>query len=72
MADLPDGAFVVHEGAAWLVLGGELLHWTAAGYDTRIPRPARGRATVITPPSLLAILRTGWRSLVPVTHPTAG
>jgi hypothetical protein len=71
LTDLPDGAFVLHDDAAWLVLGGELLHWTAAGYDVRIPRPA-GRATLITPPSLVAILRTGWRSLVPLLHPSAG
>jgi hypothetical protein len=69
--DLPDGAFVISEGAPWLVRGDELLHWTAGGYDQRILRPAGGRAVVVTPPSLLAVLRSGWESLVPVLHPTA-
>jgi hypothetical protein len=69
--DLPDGAFVISEDAPWLVRGEELLHWTAGGYDERVPRPAGGRAIVVTPPSLLAVLRSGWESLVPVLHPTA-
>ena len=29
--DLPDGAFVLADGAAWLVLGPRLLRWTPAG-----------------------------------------
>jgi hypothetical protein len=69
--ELPDGAFVVSDGAPWLVRGDELLRWTAAGYDERIPRPTGGRAVVITPPSLVAVLRSGWESLVPVLHPSA-
>jgi hypothetical protein len=70
--DLPDGAFVLHDDHPWLVSGAELLRWSAAGYDARAERPARCAATVITPPSLLAVLRTGWRGAVPLVHPTAG
>jgi hypothetical protein len=69
--DLPDGAFVLRDGAACLVLGGELLIWTPAGYGARRHRPARERAELITPPSLVAVLRTGWRPLVPLLHPSA-
>jgi hypothetical protein len=69
--DLPDGAFVLREGAPWLVLGAELLRWTPAGYVAREPRPKRLQALVITPPSLLAVLRTGWQPLVPLLHPSA-
>jgi hypothetical protein len=69
--DLPDGAFVLRDGRPWLVLGGQLLAWTPAGYTNRIPRPARKRAMVITPPSLVAVLRSGWEPLVPLLHPTA-
>src|SRR6476661_4843565 len=50
LPDLPDGAFVLRDDAAWLVRGGELLRWTVAGYDTRVKRPARGDARLITPP----------------------
>jgi hypothetical protein len=65
--DLPDGAFVLREDAPWLVLGDELLRWTPAGYADRRPRP-NGAATVITPPTLLAVLRSGWSGAVPLLH----
>jgi hypothetical protein len=68
--DLPDGAFVLHEDEPWLVLGRKLLRWTPAGYDRGVPRPG-GRALAITPPSLIALLRSGWEPLVPLLHPTA-
>ncbi len=66
--DLPDGAFVLRDGAPYLVLGAQLLRWTAAGYVAPEPRPAQQRATVITPPSLVAILRSGWQPAVPLFH----
>jgi hypothetical protein len=69
--ELPDGAFVVDDGAAWLVLGPMLLRWTPAGYAERRPRPRSGTATVITPPSLVAVLRSDWRPLVPLVHPSS-
>jgi hypothetical protein len=69
--DLPDGAFVLREGAPWLVRGAELLRWDPAGYVARAPRPARERARVITPPALLSILRSDWQPLVPLLHPSA-
>jgi hypothetical protein len=70
--DLPDGAFVLRDDHPWLVSGAELLRWSPAGYDARAPRPAHTRTTVITTPSLLAVLRTGWRGAVTLVHPTAG
>jgi hypothetical protein len=70
--DLPDGAFVLQDEDSWLVRGDELLRWSPGGYEARTPRPAHTRTTVITPPSLLAVLRTGWRGAVPFVHPTAG
>ncbi|HEX6762055.1 MAG TPA: hypothetical protein VF094_04570 [Gaiellaceae bacterium] len=69
--ELPGGAFVALGGEAWLVRGAELLRWTPAGYTERRPRP-RGRAEVLTPPSLLAVLREGWHGCVPLLHPSAG
>jgi hypothetical protein len=68
---LPDATFVLRDGAPWLVLGGELLAWTRAGYSARIPRPTRERALVITPPSLVEVLRSGWEGAVPLRHPSA-
>lgn len=69
--DLPDAAFVLRDGAPWLVRGGELLAWTPAGYAERVARPAGERATVITPPSLVEVLRAGWQGAVPLLHPSA-
>jgi hypothetical protein len=69
--DLPDGAFVLRDGAPWLVRGARLLEWTPSGYAARVARPAGERATVITPPSLVGVLRAGWQGAVPLLHPTA-
>jgi hypothetical protein len=69
--ELPDGAFVLHESKPCLVVGSLLLTWSPAGYTAGRRRPANARATVITPPSLLAILASGWAPLVPLLHPTA-
>jgi hypothetical protein len=69
--ELPDGAFVLHRGEPHLVLGPRLLRWTPAGYGTSEPRAARERAVLITPPSLVAVLRAGWQPLVPLVHPSA-
>jgi len=70
-AELPDGAFVLHNGEAWLVRGDELLRWTPAGYAERVPRPS-GRAGLLTPPTLVRVLRAGWEPVVPLLHPSAG
>jgi hypothetical protein len=69
VSGLPDGAFILEHDNPWLVLGSELLRWTPAGYGERRPR-ADGLATVVTPPSLLAIL-PGWQAVVPLFHPSA-
>jgi hypothetical protein len=58
--DLPDGTFVLVEDVPAVVLGDQLVEWTRAGYTRRRSRPARGRATVITPPSTVAALRGGY------------
>jgi hypothetical protein len=68
---LPDGTFVVLDEAAFLVLEERLLRWTSAGYDAVLARP-RGQATVLTPPSLVEVLREGQEGVVPLLHPSAG
>jgi hypothetical protein len=52
-AELPYGAMVSLDGRAWLVVDDGLRGW---------------RVTVLTPPSTLAAMRTGWR---PAVHPSA-
>ncbi|MFL5960835.1 MAG: hypothetical protein ACJ75G_11280 [Gaiellaceae bacterium] len=69
LQDLPDGAFVLLEGAAYLVLGTALLRWTPGGYADRRRRP-RGRAEVVTPPTSLRVLASGWTGSVPLLHPS--
>jgi hypothetical protein len=71
LGELPDGAFVLFEGAPHLVLGERLLRWTPAGYTAPAARTARRQSEVITPPSLVAVLRAGWDPLVPLVHPSA-
>jgi hypothetical protein len=64
---LPDGAVVTIDGAPYVVRGAHLLRWSERGYTNKIARP-RGRATVLTPPSIVAVLKAGYR---PQWHPSA-
>jgi hypothetical protein len=64
---LPDGALVVRDGAAWLVLGGRLRLWTPAGYaDSGELGP--GALEVLTPRATIAVLAAGY---APGVHPSA-
>ncbi len=67
---LPDGAFVLHDTEPFLVLEDRLLGWTPAGYEAPVARP-RGPATILTPPSFVAVLRKGWQGALPLIHPSA-
>ena len=69
---LPDAVMVVEAGAPFLVASGSLLRWKPAGYEDARPRPTRGAATVITPTSLVEVLRGDWDPSVPLLHPSAG
>ena len=65
--DLPDGAFVEIDGAAWLAWKGALLRWSPEGYGTRRARPD-GVVTVLTPRCLVDVLKAGY---VPQVHDSA-
>lgn len=65
---VPDGAFVLVDGQACLMWADRLLAWSAEGYRSRRPTPISGELAVLTPPSLVAVLRAGYRVDV---HPTA-
>ena len=61
--ELPDGTFVLDGGEPWLVLGDEILRWTAAGY----PQPpgaadAAGRCCSRRPRSSRSCAPAGSRS----------
>lgn len=69
--ELPDGAFVISRDHPHVTLGDKLLRWSPGGYTESINKPSNGSAEVITPPSLVAVLRSGWSSSLPLLHPTA-
>ena len=58
--ELPDGAFVLVDGAPRLVRGDATIAWTHDGYGDALPRPRRGDAELITPPSSVAAFRAGY------------
>ncbi|MEX3016252.1 hypothetical protein [Gymnodinialimonas hymeniacidonis] len=67
LQDMPDGAFVLQDERPMLVMGDALLPYTPNGY--RPPKPRMdGPAEALTPPSLIEILRHGYR---PKLHLTA-
>lgn len=68
-ASLPDGSFVLAEGEPHLVLAGSLRRWSPGGYGAPLTGPAT--AELITPPTLVRVLRAGWDPLVPFLHPSA-
>jgi hypothetical protein len=65
---LPDGAFIVLNGAAFAVRGDTLLRWTPDGYREWIPRPRGSMVDVLTPPAILKVLALGYQ---PRWHPSA-
>jgi hypothetical protein len=67
--ELPGGAFVVLDGQPWLVLGSDLLRWTPGGYSERRPRFS-GRVELVTPPTSVHVLASGWRGSLPLIHPS--
>jgi hypothetical protein len=71
LAGLPDGVFVLQGGVPHVVLGDGLLPWTPGGYLAPVPRPRRGEVEVLTPASLVRVLRAGWQAELPLLHPSA-
>ena len=68
IAALPDGVFIQREGEAWLLWQAALRHWTPGGYDRRIPHPAHGSVTVLTPRAMVGAIAAGY---IPAVHPSA-
>jgi len=65
---LPDGAMVALDGEAFALRAGELMRWSPSGY-TAGRKPPRGIAVdVLTPPSILSVLKDGY---LPLWHPSA-
>jgi hypothetical protein len=65
-ATMPDGAMVASGEASYLVRGGRMLLWSAAGY--REAGASLGNVRLLTPPSTVRALAAGYRAAL---HPTA-
>ncbi|HWK93973.1 MAG TPA: hypothetical protein VNR39_00985 [Pseudolabrys sp.] len=65
---LPDGAMIAGDGEAFAMRGKHLLRWTPAGYGKTVPRPLGGDVDVLTPPSIIEVLKRGY---APLWHPSA-
>jgi hypothetical protein len=70
IAGLPNGTFVMLEGEsqAYLIYRRDLLRWTPFGYVERIRRPVSTRVKVLTPPTVVRTLSTGFHAAI---HPSA-
>ena len=66
---LPDGAMIALDGDAHAVRGDKLLRWAPRGYGKAKPRPRGVSVDVLTPPSIMKVLKAGYR---PRWHPSAG
>ncbi len=64
---LPNGAMIVCQGRPFAILEGQKLEWTASGYRD-IAELGIGGARLLTPPSIVAILKSGYQ---PHWHPSA-
>jgi hypothetical protein len=67
--DLPDGAVISRAGTLGLWCDGLMLPWSLEGYGAPAPVSAQSVVTLLTPPSIVAALRAGYR---PMVHPSAG
>ena len=69
LSSLPDGILVEHDGRPALLRGGGLRPWSFGGYGSAADAPPTVRVRVITPESLVGVIRAGF---VPEVHPSAG
>lgn len=61
-ADLPDGAMILQDDAPHVMLEGLARPWSPGGYGA--PVAPLDCALLITPPSTIAVLRTGYRPCI--------
>ena len=68
-AQLPDGAMIAIDGRAHALKSGRQWPWSFRGYGAHVPVGVPGSAAIrlITPPTSIAVLKTGYK---PVWHPT--
>jgi hypothetical protein len=67
LALLPNGTFVVIDGAPYLLWDARLFAWSDSEYTAQRARPARGTVDVLTPKAIVAIFSAGY---LPEVHPS--
>jgi hypothetical protein len=67
IATLPDCTYVVLDERAWLVRKDSVWAWSGDRYVKRARRPNAREVTVLTPPSVVEVLRAGY---APGVHPS--
>lgn len=60
-AQLPDGAMVARDGAAYAIRNGRALRWSFTGYADAGPLEALSAPRLLTPPATVAALRQGYK-----------
>ncbi len=70
-AGLPDGVFVETDDGAAVVAGDHLTLWDGVryAYGRRLARPVAGTAMVLTPPTVVGVLRHGYAVQVAGSRP---
>ena len=63
LGDLPDGAMIARDRRPYAVRSGALLPWSFAGYGAPEPFQPEAVVDVLTPPSTVAALKTGYKPL---------
>ena len=58
--ELPTGVFVRHLGTSYLVLGRRLLEWAPHGYVASLDVAPEQQVDVLTPRSVVEVLRVGY------------
>jgi hypothetical protein len=68
LASLPDGCFIEHDGASYLVWGNALIEWSPGSYGSKRSRPADLTPSILTPEPIVRCLLNGYK---PEIHPSA-
>jgi hypothetical protein len=63
LGDLPDGAMIARDGKAYAVRSGSLWPWSFAGYGAPGPLAPDLLVDLLTPPSTVAALKSGYKPL---------
>jgi hypothetical protein len=69
LSSLPEGTLIELAGRPCLLWRGALRPWSFTGYGAPVEAPPRKRVVVLTPKSIVRVIRAGF---VPEVHATAG